>query len=71
MERFEAGSTYKGRFIGDSASAICITVANRTASTVTLTNGKRLKIHQRAGREFVFPDGRYSMAPTISAERRA
>ena len=72
MSKFEAGKTYEGRMICNSDLIERITIAKRTEKTVTTTEGKRLKIHVRdCGTEYVYPDGRYSMATIIRAERVA
>lgn len=69
MSKFEAGKTYEGRMICNSDLIEQVTIAKRTDKTVTTTDGKRLKIHtsQFDGGEFVYPDGRYSMATIIRA----
>lgn len=67
MSKFEAGKTYKGRSVCEADCIISITVAKRTAKTVTTSGGKTLRISERQGGEFVMPWGRYSMAPVISA----
>ena len=73
MNKFEAGKTYEGRMICNWDLIERITIAKRTEKTVTTTEGKRLKIHvsRDGGCEFVYPDGRYSMATIIRAERAA
>ena len=71
MIKFEAGKTYFGRSIGDSEQITKITIAKRTASFVTTSEGKRLKVKPMYdGRcEYVNPDGVYSMCLMITAER--
>ena len=69
MRRFEAGKTYWTRSICDAEMIIRITVEKRTASFITTTEGKRLKVSEWDGTETVKPWGSYSMAPTITAER--
>ena len=69
MTTFEAGKTYYGRFATNYDSIIKITVAKRTAKTITTTEGKRLGIKVWQDCENVMPLGRYSMAPTIGADR--
>ncbi len=66
MSKFEAGKTYKGRSVCDADCVISITIAKRTAKTVTTTGGKTLRIKEYNG-EFVMPWGVYSMAPAIRA----
>lgn len=71
MSKFEIGATYVGRFITDADSRIELTVAKRTEKSIVTAGGKTLRIKESGGVEYVFPMGRYSMAPTISADRRA
>ena len=67
MKKFEVGKTYTTRSIGDHGCIIAVTVARRTAKTITDINGKRLGVFEYDGQECVMPWGRYSMAPTIRA----
>jgi hypothetical protein len=69
MAKFETGKTYYTRSICDSDCIIQVTVTARTAKTVTTDKGKRLKVHERDGVEFVMPWGRYSMSPAVPANR--
>ena len=73
IKKFEIGKTYQTRLIGDHELTESITIASRTASFVTTTEGKRLGINKKrteyAGAECVMPDGVYSMAPCISADK--
>ena len=70
--KFEQGKTYEGRMICDSDLIERITVAKRTDKTLVTAEGKRLKIHTRDnGCEYIYPDGRYSMATMIRAEKVA
>lgn len=64
---FEAGKTYSTRSICDHDSIISLTIAKRTAKTVTTTTGKTLRIAIYDGAEYVMPWGRYSMAPSVRA----
>ena len=69
---FIANTTYQTRFLTDHDSILEVLVTKRTAKTVTfIYNGteKRAKIHTYEGVEEFFPTGRYSMAPTIRANR--
>ena len=75
MTKFEAGKTYFMRAIGDHECVWKYTVTKRTASTVTLDNGKETilskinkKVNEWNNTESVFPLGRYSMAPILRAE---
>ena len=73
--RFEAGQTYWTRSIGDANCIISKTVLTRSAKTVTVNEDgprsqTRFKIHVDSdGREYIFPWGRHSMCPTLSAEQ--
>jgi hypothetical protein len=67
MHAFEVGKTYSTRSVCDHNCVFAITVAKRTAKTITTTAGKRLGIKIYDDREQVMPLGRYSMAPIISA----
>lgn len=67
MTKFEAKKTYTTRSICDADMVISVTIASRTAKTVTDTNGKRFSIKERDGVETIKPWGSYSMAPTIRA----
>ena len=83
--QFETGKVYQHNFVGDSDARVQWKVLARTASTMTikqvgaghkdsvtgLTQGeeKRVKINSDAQGEFVYPMGRYSMAPILRATR--
>lgn len=71
MKAFEIGKTYNTRSICDSNCIFSVTIAARTKSTVTTTDGKRFGIAKRESQhneaETIFPTGRYSMAPAIKA----
>jgi hypothetical protein len=67
---FEAGTTYATRSICDYDCIIAITIAKRTAKTITTTAGKVLRIALWNGVEHVKPWGSYSMAPMIGADDR-
>lgn len=70
MYKFQAGSTYYTRYIGDSDLKVSFKILARTGKNVTLASGKRCKIHLDSdGSEFIYPEGRYSMALVIRAER--
>lgn len=66
---FQPGKTYETRSICDSNCIFSITVARRTAKTITTTSGKLLRISVYDGVEMVRPYGNFSMAPIIRAER--
>lgn len=74
MTEFEVGKTYSMRSACDHECVWTYTVVSRTAQTVTLTDGSdtikcriNAKISTYRGAETVFPLGRYSMAPVLSA----
>lgn len=68
MTAFEVGKTYSTRSIGDHNCIIRVTIAARTAKTITTQEGKRLRIFvDYHGDEAVRPWGRFSMSPTVSA----
>lgn len=69
LAKFEPSKTYWTRSICDADCIFEITVASRTEKTITTTEGKRLKINSYDGCESVMPMGRYSMAPSISADK--
>jgi len=71
MKKFEAGKTYYGVFVCDADLTDDITVAKRTAKTLTTTEGKRLKIHVSVDgeSEMIYPHGRYSMCMIIRATK--
>lgn len=76
MKRFVIGSSYFYRWIGDSDLVITCKVVNRTAATITIQEPgqppRRLKINAGLsncrGAESVYPTGRYSLAPILSAD---
>lgn len=75
MTQFEVGKSYFMRAVGDHECVWTYTVTKRTASTVTLDDGKETilcKINKKVSEwnktESVFPLGRYSMAPILRAE---
>lgn len=68
MATFTTGKTYTTRSACDHDCIISITVAKRTAKTVTTSEGKTLRISaDYTGAECVKPWGSFSMAPVISA----
>lgn len=71
--QFQVGATYATRSVCDHDCIFSITVARRTAKTITTTEGKRLGIRPLSygvAHESVMPYGRYSMAPIIDASER-
>jgi hypothetical protein len=67
VQTFQAGKTYATRSICDHNCIIGVTVAKRTAKTITTTAGKTLRVSVWQGVEQVKPWGTYSMAPIIDA----
>lgn len=75
--KFETGKTYYVRSIGDHNCIWRFTVVRRSASSVWVTgcdHNERGAVTRRGlsnydGCETFSPFGRYSMSPTVSAER--
>lgn len=74
MKKFETGKTYTHGWIGDSNLFTSWTVIKRTAQTVTITDGKETKtckiikgLSEIRNAESVYPFGKYSMSPILSA----
>ena len=71
MKTFEIGKTYSTRSICDHNCIFSVTIAARTKATITTTEGKKFRIVKKEtewrNAETIFPTGRYSMAPSISA----
>jgi hypothetical protein len=70
--KFEAGKTYKTRSICDYDCVFSYSVVSRSDKTITVAYRgavKRCKIQVGDGVEFAYPEGRYSMAPVIKADR--
>ena len=75
MKKFEIGKTYSMSSACDHNCVWTYIVTARTAQTITMSDGKKeqkcriLKAcSEYRGAETVFPLGRYSMAPTLSAD---
>lgn len=60
MTTFTPGKTYSTRSVGDHNCIFKITVASRTAKTITTTEGKTLRIKVYKDVEQVKPEGSYS-----------
>lgn len=74
MKQFEIGKTYSMRSVGDHDCVWSYKVTARTAKTVTLNDGdKVIKCRIISGlsecrrAESVYPLGKYSMSPILSA----
>lgn len=72
--RFVVGQSYAARSAGDYDCVWTFTVESRTAHFVTLRQDSgesmRVGVREWRGVETALPFGRYSMSPSISAERR-
>lgn len=78
MKKFEIGQAYSMNSVCNHECVWTFTVTARTAQTVTLTYGResiRCRINKQIseyrGAESVFPLGKYSMAPILSADKVA
>jgi hypothetical protein len=74
MKKFEVGKQYSMRSVCDHDCVWTYTVVARTASTVTITDGKHTTVcrivkdlRQYRKAETVRPLGKYSMCPLLSA----
>jgi hypothetical protein len=71
--KFQPGKTYACRSACDYDCTWRFTIASRTAKTIKTTCGKTLRINAELtaanGAETVFPRGRYSMAPILTADK--
>ena len=74
MNKFEIGKTYTHGWIGDSNLHTSWTVIKRTAQTITITDGRETKtckiikqLSEYRNAESVYPCGKYSMCPILSA----
>lgn len=79
MKKFEIGKEYKMTSICDSNCVWTYKVIARTACMITLEDekGKTKKcrinkqLSEMNGAEVVYPEGRYSMCPTLRANKAA
>lgn len=74
MTKFEINKTYSMKSICDQNCVWTYKVIARTEKTITITDGKETKIcrinkaySEFNNRETIFPLGKYSMCPTLSA----
>lgn len=67
MKKFNVNQTYTTRSIGDANCIISVTIAKRTAKTVTTTEGKTFRVKEYDESETFKPWGDYSMAPILRA----
>lgn len=69
MIKFQPNTTYSTRSICDNDMIISVHIAKRSKKTVTDIEGKRYGITVWNDVEQIMPWGRFSMAPTISADK--
>lgn len=70
--KFEVGKQYTAKYPGDSELDPAWLVLKRTPKTVTIKSRNEVvtrKIHNSIDGEYCFPDGRYSMAAVLRANR--
>ena len=75
MKKFEIGRTYTMRSICDHECVWAFKVVSRTASTITIVDEHGEKLNRKIIKtvsewnkaETVYPLGRYSMAPSLTA----
>lgn len=78
MARFEPGKKYTCKSIGDQGCTFCFEVEARTDKAVTIRKienwtgskailSKRVKVNVSDDGEYVYPLGKYSMAPILRA----
>lgn len=72
---FTVGETYTTRFACDADSRLAYTVVKRTAKFITIRDhhGHTVRVGVKTGfeGEYALPQGAYSMAPVIRANRTA
>ena len=67
---FQIGQVLSARYIGDCQSIISAKVISRSKSFIVINiegETKRIKALSDSQGEFIFPQGRYSMAPIFRA----
>lgn len=76
MKKFEIGKTYTMESLCDRNCVWTYTVTKRTAKTITISDGTETKtcrvnaqVSEDRNAETIFPVGRYSMCPTLSADK--
>lgn len=74
MAKFEIGKKYTMRSVCDHDCIWEYEVINRTAQTITITDGKDVKkcrvvkaLSEMDNRECIYPLGKYSMSPILRA----
>lgn len=75
MKKFEVGKSYSMRSACDYNCVWTYTVTERTAQTITISDGKVSKkcriskdVSEYRNAETVYPLGKYSMCPMLSAD---
>lgn len=76
MAKFQENTKYKTRFISDADSTLVVKVYTVSEKSVAIMvegegHSRRCKIHNDGETDFIYPLGRYSMAPIIRANRPA
>lgn len=73
IKQFEIGKTYFCRSLCDYDCVWTFEIVSRTEKTIITACGKTLRINPKMTEynkaETVYPLGRYSMAPTLTAEK--
>lgn len=76
MKTFEIGKTYSMKSVCNQDCVWAYEIIARTTSTITITDGKETKTcrinkkySEYRNAETIFPLGKYSMAPTLSADK--
>ena len=74
MNKFEIGREYSCRSVCNHDCVWTYTVVARTAKTITVTDGEAVRklriikdLSEYRGAESVYPEGKYSMCPILSA----
>lgn len=74
MRTFEVGNEYTHGWIGNADLFTTWKVLKRTAQTITITDGRETKtckiikqLSEIRNAESVYPEGKYSMCPILSA----
>ncbi len=77
MNKFETGKVYSHSWIGDSNLRTSYKILKKTKKTLTIINvdeinenseARRVKINVGKDGEYVYPTGKYSMAPILKSE---
>ena len=74
MKKFEVGKGYSMTSVCDHNCVWTYTVTARTAQTITISDGEKVqkcrinkKISEYCDTETIYPLGRYSMCPSLTA----